>query len=162
MSDNQEELRRLIAAMPGGSLAAKVRQLMPAIDRQIREEGVRHKDIVALVNAHGRFPRPLTIHHFRWILADFRKRYRRGQVAPSADSSGEAALRSVAAGRDVAIPKGIPPEINANTGLPAGETRRVRPVTLGVGERISSKADLRRLRSMHVDLEALAKLAKKE
>jgi len=159
--DEREELCRLIAAMPGGCLAAKVRQLMPIIDRQIREERVRHKDIVTLLNAHSGFPRPLTIHHFRWILADFRRRCRSGQVAYPADVSGEVGY-PLPEGAGVPVSTAIPLGSNGNTGDGGGERRATRSGTSGVGERVSSKADLKRLRSMDVDLEALAKLAKEE
>ncbi|HTP26781.1 MAG TPA: hypothetical protein VMK12_14155, partial [Anaeromyxobacteraceae bacterium] len=73
-----KELRQLIEGMGsrrevGDSLAAKVRELMPVIDRRLRQGGVRHEDVVAVLNAHGDFPRPLRLQHFRRILARFRK-----------------------------------------------------------------------------------------
>jgi len=144
-----EELRELIANIPGGSLAAKIRQVMPVIDRRIREEGVRHEQIVAVLNEHGGLEKPLTLHHFRWILADFRKRCRR--AAAGAPSTGD----SPAGASDPPFPSAP----RHASGEPAGH---VSAVTGGADGRISSKADLKRLRAMNIDLEALAKQAKEE
>ncbi len=144
-----EELRELIANIPGGSVAAKVRQLMPVIDRRIREEGVRHEQIVAVLNEHGGLEKPLTLHHFRWILADFRKRRRRATT--EAASTGDSPAR--------AFPPAFPRAPRHTGGEHAGH---VSAAVGGADGRISSKADLKRLRAMNVDLEALAKQAKEE
>ncbi len=148
MGGKSEELRELIANIPGGSLAAKVRQLMPVIDRRIREEGVRHEQIVAVLNEHGGLEKPLTLHHFRWILADFRKRCRR--AAAEAPSPGSTALASP------------PPSPSASRHTSGEHAGPVSAATSGIDGKISSKADLKRLRAMSIDLEALAKQAKEE
>jgi hypothetical protein len=144
-----EELRELIANIPGGSLAAKVRQLMPVIDRRIREEGVRHEQIVAVLNEHGGLEKPLTLNHFRWILADFRKRRRR------------AAAEALSPGDSPALASPLP-SLGAPRTTSGEHAGPVSAATGGADGRISSKADLKRLRAMSIDLEALAKQAKEE
>lgn len=82
MEGGGKDLSQLIERMEGreASVAAKVRELMPVIDKRLRQGDVRHEDVVAVLNEHGGFSRPLQVQHFRRLLAS----YRRGTGSASA------------------------------------------------------------------------------
>ncbi len=76
-----EDLRALVEAIPGRTLAAKLRGIMPAIDQRVRD-GVRHQDLVdALSAALGQ---PVRLTTFRSLLARYRRRARAEGRLPAA------------------------------------------------------------------------------
>lgn len=68
--DRGDALKELVARVPGGTLAARLRAIMPEIDRRIRE-GVRHDEIIAALNANGF---ALNLNTFRSYLYRYRKK----------------------------------------------------------------------------------------
>ncbi|HTP29767.1 MAG TPA: hypothetical protein VMK12_29410 [Anaeromyxobacteraceae bacterium] len=132
MSDGVEDLNQLIEGMSTQkrtetpNVSAKVRELMPAIDRRLRQGGIRHRDIVELLNTHCDFARPLQLQQFRRLLA----LHRRGPNGVSA--------------------------VEVHGGGLAGQERKQG----ATGGHVISAADLRRVRTMDVDLDELAKHAK--
>lgn len=50
--DQGEFLKQLIANVASGTLAARMREIMPDVDRRVRE-GIRHDEIIAALNANG-------------------------------------------------------------------------------------------------------------
>lgn len=68
--DQGEVLKGLVAGIPSATLAAKLRPVMPEIDRRVRE-GVRHDEIVAALNANGI---ALSLNTFRTYLYRWRKK----------------------------------------------------------------------------------------
>ncbi|TXG97359.1 MAG: hypothetical protein E6R08_07055 [Nevskiaceae bacterium] len=66
-----DQLKALLDELPGRTLAAKLQDLMPEIDRKVRS-GVRHEEIIEVLNAQG-FDLKLT--NFRSILYRYRKKH---------------------------------------------------------------------------------------
>jgi hypothetical protein len=67
------ELEALIEGVPQTTLAAKLRALMPGIDQRIKD-GVRHQDIVDVLNLHGGLGTQLKLRTFRSYLFRYRKK----------------------------------------------------------------------------------------
>lgn len=65
-----DDLEARIEALTGRTVAARLRAIMPAIDRKVRE-GVRHEDIVAALEAAGL---RVSLNTFRSYLYRYRKR----------------------------------------------------------------------------------------
>ncbi len=65
-----EDLEARIEALTGRTAAARLRAVMPVIDRKVRE-GVRHEDIVAALEAAGL---SVSLNTFRVNLYRYRKR----------------------------------------------------------------------------------------
>lgn len=76
--DQGEALKGLVAGIPSATLAAKLRPVMPEIDRRVRE-GVRHDEIVATLNANGV---ALSLNTFRTYLYRWRKTAGLAVVSP--------------------------------------------------------------------------------
>ncbi len=137
-----EVLRTLIQSLPGRTLAAKLRELMPDINKRIKE-GVRHQEIVDALNEHGGFDQEIKLTTLRSYLFRYRKELpaaarRKHRVAPAGE--GRAAVGSEA--RSERVP--------AADGTPARPRTVVTPGTL------------REARDERVDLEALSKLGKRQ
>lgn len=172
-----EELKDLVAGLPPASWAARLRALMPIIDRRIREEGLRGPEIIDALNEQaGPGAKKLTLVNFRWALRQHRRRMRAeggskvatapptaaGATAlPSEEQSGSAPRGQAEAGpaplsRD-ASPGPSMRSVTRDGGAPIPRTNGGRlPDERGAPV---SKADLKRARSQDVDLDALAKLA---
>lgn len=67
---NAAEIRAMLDRLEGKTVSAKLRELMPEIDRKVRA-GVGHEEIVEALNAQG-FDLKLT--NFRSILYRYRKK----------------------------------------------------------------------------------------
>jgi len=65
-----DDLEARIEALTGRTAAARLRAIMPVIDRKVRE-GVRHEDIVAALEAAGL---RVSLNTFRSYLYRYRKR----------------------------------------------------------------------------------------
>lgn len=93
-----DTIKRLIDAVPGRTVAARLRRIMPDIDRRVRE-GVQHDDIIAVLNANGF---NLNLNTFRSCLYRYRKAMREEgapaavPVPASTDSDTSAAAPSLA------------------------------------------------------------------
>lgn len=151
-----DELQRLVENIPGRTLAAKLRRLLPDIDRRIRE-GVQHQEIVDALNRHGGFGAEVKLSTLRSYLFRYRKakrdgtkRYGRRPVPP--------AMAPVRA--DEAVPS--PPLLERLSARPrtkeAGLASAV-GTSRPVGGAVTPSA-LRQARDEEVDLEALAELGK--
>jgi hypothetical protein len=64
-----DDLKSLIDAIPGRTVAAKLRRIMPDIDRRVRE-GIQHEEIIDTLNANGF---DLNLNTFRSYLYRYRK-----------------------------------------------------------------------------------------
>ena len=80
-----DDLEARIEALTGRTAAARLRAVMPAIDRKVRE-GVRHEDIVEALQAAGL---RVSLNTFRVNLYRYRKRSR-AQGAASASAHPKA------------------------------------------------------------------------
>jgi hypothetical protein len=76
-----DDLEARIEALTGRTAAARLRAVMPVIDRKVRE-GVKHEDIVQALEAAGL---RVSLNTFRSYLYRYRKR-NRAQAAPSASA----------------------------------------------------------------------------
>lgn len=81
------DLKALIESIPGRTVAARLRRIMPEIDRRIRE-GVQHDEIIETLNAHGF---DLNLNTFRSNLYRYRKKVRVEQSASPAPELASAA-----------------------------------------------------------------------
>lgn len=70
--NQSEALKKLIEGIPGKTLAAKLRQIMPEIDGRVRE-GVQHQEIIEALNENGF---DLNLNTFRSYLYRYRKKVR--------------------------------------------------------------------------------------
>jgi hypothetical protein len=68
-----DRLRASISKLEGSTVAAKLRQVMPEIDRKVHD-GVRHEDIVATLNAEGI---DISLETFRKNLYRYRAKLRK-------------------------------------------------------------------------------------
>ena len=127
-----EELTALIEAIPARTLAAKLRALMPVIERRI-QAGVRHGEIVDVLNKSGALPNQLKLEALRSYL----KRYRKAQ-------RGETLRRPRQAVSEPIVAAKIPPP----GPLPAGAPLAVTP------------AMLRQARNKPIDLELLSEIGR--
>lgn len=127
-----EDIKRAILGLPGKTLAAKLRQLMPEIDQRVRD-GVGHDEIVETLKQHGI---EVKLETFRKYLYRYRKRMRGKDAASAADRKSGASHRTTAA-RD-------------SVGKPDSST--IRP--------ISNKGELKQARDVDFDLDGLAEAAK--
>jgi hypothetical protein len=76
-----DDLEARIEALTGRTAAARLRAVMPVIDRKVRE-GVRHEDIVQALEAAGL---RLSLNTFRSYLYRYRKRHQaQGTASTSA------------------------------------------------------------------------------
>jgi hypothetical protein len=76
-----DDLKSLIDAIPGRTVAAKLRRIMPDIDRRVRE-GIQHEEIIDTLNANGF---DLNLNTFRSYLYRYRKTLQaaEGTASPS-------------------------------------------------------------------------------
>jgi hypothetical protein len=135
-----EDVRALIQSLPGRTLAAKLRDLMPDIDQRIKT-GVRHQEIVDALNSHGGFDQDIKLTTLRSYLF----RYRQGLPAEA-----RRRRRAAAAGEEgvTEASRGQSERVAAADAKPA-QVRTI--VTPGA---------LREARDERVDLDALSKLGK--
>ena len=127
-----EDLKTAILSLPGKTLAAKLRQLMPDIDRRVRE-GVGHEEIVETLNQHGL---DVKLETFRKYLYRYRKKTKGDATASAPVEKQGATTRTTTATNPVGKP----------------EIPTVRP--------ISNKGELAKAREVDFDLEQLAEAAK--
>jgi hypothetical protein len=129
-----EELRALLERTPARTLAAKLRALMPVIESRI-EAGVRHHEILAVLNQNGGFAREVTLKTLQCYLYRYRKAQRGAspRAAPPKD-------------REMAAAVAEPP-------LPPRPIQAVRPLAV-------TPSMLRQLRNEPIDLELLSELGK--
>lgn len=88
MSDS-DALKSLIDSIPGKTLAAKLRGVMPEIDKRVRE-GVQHEEIIETLNASGF---DLKLNTFRSYLYRYRKKLQSrpaspGKAKPAGNANG--------------------------------------------------------------------------
>lgn len=127
-----EDIKTAILGLPGRTLAAKLRQLMPDIDRRVRE-GVGHEEIVETLNRHGI---EVKLETFRKYLYRYRKKAKSTEAALAPTEKQGASTRPT-----TAPVTGGKPDIS-----PAPP--------------ISNKGDLAKARAVDFDLEQLAQAAK--
>jgi len=111
-----EDLEARIDALTGRTAAARLRAVMPVIDRKVRE-GVRHEDIVEALKAAGV---SVSLNTFRVNLYRYRKRNRAEGTAltsthPKAHNSppaapGEAEAVAAAGDADAAFEAALDPK----------------------------------------------------
>jgi hypothetical protein len=80
---NADRLKAAIAKLEGSTAAAKLRQVMPEIDRKVHD-GVRHEDIVATLNAEGI---DVSLETFRKNLYRYRAKIRKPEPKQIPDDS---------------------------------------------------------------------------
>lgn len=68
--NESEALKNLIRGIPGKTLAAKLRTIMPEIDKRVRE-GVQHQEIIDVLNEQGL---DINLNTFRSYLYRYRKK----------------------------------------------------------------------------------------
>lgn len=95
-----DPLKALIDSIPGRTVAASLRRIMPEIDRRVRD-GVRHEDIVAALNANGF---ALNLNTFRSNLYRYRKQHRTQTGQPASEPAPKATPDSVQASADADTP----------------------------------------------------------
>lgn len=76
--DETDALKERIERIQPTTLAAKLRDLMPEIDRQVRA-GVQHDDIIETLNANGL---DVNLNTFRSYLYRYRKKIRAAERQP--------------------------------------------------------------------------------
>jgi hypothetical protein len=84
------DLEALIESVPQTTLAARLRALMPAIDRRVND-GVSHQAIVDALNLHASLPTELKLQTFRSYLFRFRRTTRARRVDGEPQKEGTAA-----------------------------------------------------------------------
>jgi len=104
-----EALKDVVSSLPASASAARLRALLPEIDRRIRE-GVRHDEIVAALNANGF---DLTLATFRKALYRWRRRTRPTGQGAIAVAAGGAAVSLAPSGKSAlpdspVLPSGAP------------------------------------------------------
>jgi hypothetical protein len=125
------ELEALIHSFPGRTLAAKLRRLMPEIEKRI-EEGVRLSEIVVALNRSGSLGAEVRLATLKTYLRRFRRE------------------RRVGSGRGGRRPAGSP----ARPANPAAPVLPARPPP-APGHAVTPSL-IRRIRDTDVDLEAYA------
>lgn len=108
--DASNALKGLIEGIPGKTLAAKLRFLMPEIDRRVRE-GVQHEEIVETLNTHGF---DVNLNTFRSYLYRYRKQLRAGEGNPKPTKSTTTANGNSpveVAGEDNELPDDVSPSL---------------------------------------------------
>ena len=89
-----DALKSLIDAIPGRTAAAKLRRIMPDIDRRVRE-GIQHEEIIDTLNANGF---ALNLNTFRSYLYRYRRAVQDdGQAVPAAHTVLDVSLPAPAA-----------------------------------------------------------------
>lgn len=73
-----DAIKGLIDSIPGKTLAAKLRSIMPEIDKRVRE-GVQHEEIIETLNASGF---DLNLNTFRSNLYRYRRKLRGEPESP--------------------------------------------------------------------------------
>lgn len=109
--DQSDALKGLIEGIPGKTLAAKLRGLMPEIDRRVRE-GVQHEEIIETLNANGF---NLNLNTFRSYLYRYRKKLRTGGVVSKPANSATTANGNSSVDEAVEeeeTPSGSPPSLD--------------------------------------------------
>ncbi len=111
-----DDLEARIEALTGRTAAARLRAVMPVIDRKVRE-GVRHEDIVQALAAAGL---RLSLNTFRSYLYRYRKRHQaQGAASTSthpkthgspAAAAGEAEAAGINTGADAAFEAALDPK----------------------------------------------------
>jgi len=129
-----EELRALLEGIPARTLAAKLRALMPVIESRI-EAGVRHHEIVAVLNQNGGFTRKVTPKTLQCYLY----RYRKAQRGAS--------------------PRGAPPREREVAAAVAELPSPPRPIQAARPLAVTPSM-LRQVRNETIDLELLSELGK--
>ena len=127
-----EDLKMAILSLPGKTLAAKLRQLMPDIDRRVRE-GVGHEEIVEALNQHGL---DVKLETFRKYLYRFRKKTKGTEAAPA------------------------PVEKQGAITKPTTEAKPVGKPEIPTIRSIGNKGELAKARDVDFDLDQLAEAAK--
>lgn len=135
---DDNDLREVIAAVQGRTLASKLRQLMPAIDQKVRE-GVGHEDLIAALNAQGF---SLNLNTFRSNLYRWRKSQAGGDTA---QAQAPAAPVQVPAASNQPASSPIPSD-----GNPGGRAQSAR---------FENKGDMKRARQTEYDMDELARAA---
>ena len=125
-----EELKSLILAMEGKTLAAKVRALMHVIDQRVRE-GVQHEEIQTMLAQHGI---DIQLNTFRKYLYRYRKAVAEGKPQPAR----------------------IPPAPEPVSTEKAAHDKPATPP----GPTIRNRGDLAKLRTVDFDLDELADIGK--
>lgn len=162
-----DELRGEVASLPPATWAARIRALMPIIERRLAE-GLGSQQIVDLLNEYGEQGRKLTRDHFWWVVKRHRRQAGRNRPDTTAGPPEVAASPPVEERRHGTDRRGT-----ERAGLPApppappASRERTVVAERTDGERTTegrgnplSKADLKQVRSREVDLDALAKLAR--
>lgn len=90
--NHTEAIKQLIEGIPGKTLAAKLRTIMPEIDRRIRE-GVQHDEILAALNQNGF---DLNLNTFRSNLYRYRKKMRSEPKSPAKETDANGNLQQTA------------------------------------------------------------------
>ncbi len=102
-----DALKSLIDAIPGRTVAAKLRRIMPDIDRRVRE-GIQHEEIIVTLNANGF---TLNLNTFRSYLYRYRRAVQGDrQPVPAAHTVPDGGLPAPAA--DPASPADLPPSLD--------------------------------------------------
>lgn len=108
--DQSDALKGLIEGIPGKTLAAKLRGLMPEIDKRVRE-GVQHEEIIDTLNANGF---DLNLNTFRSYLYRYRKKVRAGEAPAKPTKSATTANGNSPvedAGEDEQLPDEVSPSL---------------------------------------------------
>jgi hypothetical protein len=92
-----DRLKAAISKLAGTTAAAKLRQVMPEIDRKVHD-GVRHGEIIAALNAEGL---DATLETFRKNLYRYRAKLRKAEgsfrpVKPTAQVTGNSPVGTIA------------------------------------------------------------------
>ena len=126
-----DDLKAMISAMPGKTLAAKLRAVMPEIDKRVRE-GVRHDELIEMLNIHGF---DLKLNTFRKYLYRYRKKLAEEQQQPARPIPAPASPTAIKS-----RPDGKP----ADSPIPT----------------ITNRGDLAKVRTADFDLDQLAEIGK--
>jgi hypothetical protein len=110
--DEVERLKGLIANIPRKKISARLRNLMPEIDRQIRA-GVRHEDIVETLNANGF---SLNMNTFRTNLYQYRKNLSSLNIESESEPNKQIVQAHSKPSSEVCIDDGVP---NTNQSSPS-------------------------------------------
>jgi len=87
---SSDDFKSLLDAIPGRTVAARLRRMMPDIDRRVRE-GIQHEEIISTLNANGF---NLNLNTFRSYLYRYRKTLQalEGAASPSGAVSAPDAM----------------------------------------------------------------------
>jgi hypothetical protein len=155
-----EELREALAALPAGTMSAKLGRLMGVIQEQLKR-GVQHAHIVGALNEYGNLGRELSLRNFRMILYRYRRQEERkgegrkrgleGRPTRTTGDLTEAHADSTAQERG-------PRSDDSHQAPRAADTVEVGQTS----SPIISRADLRRIRMQPIDLDEMANYGREE